>query len=68
MDYNPYISMDEKPTWNSTWQVRIMLVRILKKKFKTTIEGRMGECVAGPGEIHANLLYIMIIKIIKNKK
>jgi hypothetical protein len=34
-------SVDEKSTWNSTWQVCIMLARIVKKIFRTTLEGRL---------------------------
>ena len=32
--------LDENQTWNPTWQVWIMLVRIIGGFFGTTLEGR----------------------------
>ena len=59
-----YISIDEKPTYNSTWKVRIMLARILKKISRLSLKVDWVNVWRAHVEIHGNLLYIIIVVIV----
>ena len=56
--------MDEKSTWNRTWQVWIKFVGIVGGVFITSLKGRHGGMCNKPlGTTHDNLLKIYILML-----